>query len=84
MEVFSEQETGGGDMIQLECEPGDLNAVCGAVGDKGLEILSASVVYLPRSTVSLTGEQYEKAEKMIELLGDQSDVVAVYSNHELA
>ena len=84
VQVSSDPETGARDSIQLKCEPSQLNAVCGAVREKGLEIASASVMYLPRLSVSLSVEQFEKAEKMVDLLSDQSDVVAVYSNHELA
>ena len=84
VQVSSDPETGARDSIQLKCEPSQLNAVCGAVREKGLEIASAGVMYLPRSSVSLSVEQFEKAEKMVDLLSDQSDVVAVYSNHELA
>jgi YebC/PmpR family DNA-binding regulatory protein len=70
-------------VIRLKCEPTELSVVCTAVRDMGLEISSAGVEYLPKSFVTLTQEQFEKAEKLVELLSEQSDVVAVYSNHEL-
>jgi YebC/PmpR family DNA-binding regulatory protein len=75
---------GGGKVIQLRCEPNELSAVCAAVRGRGLEVSSAGVDYLPRSFVPLSREQFEKAEKMVELLSEQSDVVGVYTNHELA
>ena len=86
VEVQNDAEGGEteGRLIQLECGSSELSAVCAAVRERGLEVTSASVVYLPRSSVSLTPEQFEKAEKLVEMLSDQSDVVTVYSNHELA
>ena len=84
VEVISDPDTGGKEVVQLKCEPGELNTVCAAVREKGFKISCARVVYLPRLSASLTVGQFEKAEKMVDLLSDQSDVVAVYSNHELA
>lgn len=69
--------------IQLTCEPHELNSVCSEIKAKEVEISSASVEYLPKSSVSLTEEQHSKAEKLLELLSGHNDVVAVYSNHEL-
>ena len=77
------EEEDGGSLVQLKCEPNELNAVCSAVREKGLAVSSASLDYLPKSVVSLTGEQFEKAEKLVELLSEQNDVVSVYSNHTL-
>ena len=71
-------------VIQLKCNPSEMNAVCSAVREKELEISSASLDYLPKSFVSLTQEQFQKAEKLIEILSERSDVVAVYSNHKLS
>lgn len=70
--------------IQLKCDPSDLNAVCSAVRDKGLEVSAAFTDHFPKSFVSLTQEQFEKAEKLVELLSEHDDVVSVHSNHELA
>lgn len=68
--------------IQLKCEPTELSIVCTALRDRGFDVSSAAVEYLPKSFVSLKQEQFEKAEKLVELLSEQSDVVSVYSNHE--
>lgn len=72
-----------GSTVQLQCEPNDLNAVCNAVKAKGLSVSSASVEYLPKSCVALTEQQIDKAEKLVDLLSDHSDVVGVYTNYEL-
>ena len=72
------------EVVQLKCEQSELSSVCDAVRERGLEVLSAGVVYVPRSTVSLTPEQFGKAEKLVDLLNEHTDVVAVYSNHEIA
>ena len=71
-------------VVHLICEPNELNSVCAAVRERGLGVSSTSLEYLPKSFKSLTQEQFEKAEKLVELLSEQSDVVAVYSNHELS
>ena len=83
-DVEVQHSSEGGELIQLKCEPNEVNTVCSAVREKGLEVSSTAVVYIAKSSVSLTLEQFQKAEKLVDLLNDQSDVVAVYSNHELA
>ena len=80
-EDVSEDEEGT--TMQLICEPHELNSVCNSISTKELEITSVSMEYLPISCVSLTMEQYSKAEKLMELLNGHSDVVVVYSNYEL-
>ena len=70
------------EIIQLKSEPAELTIVCTALRDRGFDVSSATVEYLPKSLVGLKQEQFKKAEKMVELLGEQSDVVAVYSNHQ--
>ena len=71
-------------IIQLKCEPNELNTVCSAVTDRGLVVSLAELDYFPKLCVPLIQDQFEKAEKLVELLSEQCDVVFVYSNHELA
>ena len=82
VDVQTDPETAD-EVVQLKCEPNHLNAVCTAVRERGYEIESAAVDYLPKSCISLTQGQFDKAEKLVELLSEQSDVVSVYSNHDL-
>ena len=84
VDIQRDPDSESGDaVIQLKCEPTELNAVCSAVRDRGLDISSSGVEYIPRLYVTLTHEQFEKAEKLVELLSEQSDVVSVYSNYEV-
>lgn len=46
----------------------------------GLEIKSASVVYMPLNTVGLSGREMEQAIKLIDALGDHDEVVNVFDN----
>ena len=80
-----EVECGSGDSttVLLLCQPNDLNTVCNAVREKNLELVSASVQYLPRSQVALNEQKLEKAEKLLHMLSDHPDVVGVHTNYVL-
>ncbi len=56
---------------------GELNK---AVEELGLEVVKASVKYIPNSPVSFSDEQLEDIEKLIDKIEEDEDVQAVYTN----
>lgn len=55
-----------------------------ALKSLGYTVASASLEYLPKSLVSLNGESYESALKLMYALFDHSNVTEVYDNFTLA
>lgn len=65
-------------------EPEDFNAIQEALKEKGItEFSMAEMQMIPQNEVTLTGEDLEKFEKMIDVLDELEDVQQVYHNVEL-
>jgi len=65
-------------------EPEDFNAIQEALKEKGItEFTVAEMQMIPQNEVTLTGEDLEKFEKMIDVLDELEDVQQVYHNVEL-
>ncbi|MCY0881061.1 MAG: YebC/PmpR family DNA-binding transcriptional regulator, partial [Firmicutes bacterium] len=50
--------------------------------EKGLEVSEAELVQLPKTTVSVSLEDAEKVDTLMQLLDDHDDVQKVYTNAE--
>lgn len=65
-------------------EPEDFNAIQEALKEKGItEFSVAEMQMIPQNEVTLTGDDLEKFEKMIDVLEELEDVQQVYHNVEL-
>ncbi|MGX7203986.1 YebC/PmpR family DNA-binding transcriptional regulator [Enterococcus pingfangensis] len=65
-------------------EPEDFNAIQEALKEKGItEFSVAEMQMIPQNEVTLTGEDLEKFEKMIDVLDELEDVQQIYHNVEL-
>ena len=65
-------------------EPEDFNAIQEALKEKGItEFSVAEMKMIPQNEVTLTGDDLEKFEKMIDVLDELEDVQQVYHNVEL-
>lgn len=65
-------------------EPTDFHLIQEALKDKGIEEFSvAEIQMLPQNEVTLTGDDLEKFEKMIDVLDDLEDVQQVFHNVDL-
>ncbi|MFQ7912104.1 MAG: YebC/PmpR family DNA-binding transcriptional regulator [Enterococcus avium] len=65
-------------------EPEDFNAIQEALKEKGItEFSVAEMQMIPQNEVTLTGDDLEKFEKMIDVLDKLEDVQQVYHNVEL-
>lgn len=77
----------GADDIQIEEEGvtvltqlSDLQKVKNYFDDKGVEVDSAEIEYVPKETAELAGEDLEKFEKFIDVLDESEDVSEYYTN----
>ena len=75
-EDASEEEDG----IEIITAPSELAKVRQALVDAGMEIQSAELKYVAANKVELSGEDAEKAEKLLDAVDDLDDVVAVHTN----
>jgi YebC/PmpR family DNA-binding regulatory protein len=64
--------------IVVECAFSDFGQMQKALDTKGVNIVSATLQRVPNTTVSLTDEQAEEVEKLIDKLEEDEDVQAVY------
>ncbi|MDT2597508.1 YebC/PmpR family DNA-binding transcriptional regulator [Enterococcus dongliensis] len=65
-------------------EPEDFNAIQEALKEKGItDFTVAEMQMIPQNEVTLTGEDLEKFEKMIDVLDELEDVQQIYHNVEL-
>ena len=65
-------------------EPEDFNAIQEALKEKGItEFSVAEMQMIPQNEITLTGEDLEKFEKMIDVLDELEDVQQIYHNVEL-
>ncbi|MBM7710492.1 YebC/PmpR family DNA-binding transcriptional regulator [Enterococcus xiangfangensis] len=70
--------------IIVHGEPEDFNAIQEALKEKGItEFSVAEMQMIPQNEVTLTGEDLEKFEKMIDVLDELEDVQQIYHNVEL-
>jgi YebC/PmpR family DNA-binding regulatory protein len=82
---------GGADDVELEgssfqvmCTPESLSAVRQAIEDAGIEVDSAELTMVPKTTVNLDDENAaKKTLRLIDALEESDDVQEVYSNFDI-
>jgi YebC/PmpR family DNA-binding regulatory protein len=78
-ETTEEDEHGGEHKyIVVETAFTDFGQMQQALGAKGVNVVSATLQRVPNTTVSLSDEQAEEVEKLIDKLEEDEDVQAVY------
>lgn len=70
--------------FQFKCEPKDLKAVSDALIKRSFSVSSASLEYVPKMLVPLGQREYNRAVRVVNLLGDVDEVVEVYDNFTLS
>ncbi len=78
-EDFSAEEG----VYEIVTEPSEFSGVREALEAAGYHFLSAEVDKIAQTTVSLSAEQQESVEAMLDMLEDNDDVQNVYHNAEL-
>ncbi|GFK95083.1 putative transcriptional regulatory protein YebC [Fundidesulfovibrio magnetotacticus] len=82
-------EAGAGDVLgeadvwEVHTAPEDFEAVRQALEEAGMELLSAEISMLPKTTVDVDAETGRKLMKLMDLLDDYDDVQKTHSNFEL-
>jgi YebC/PmpR family DNA-binding regulatory protein len=73
-----------GSSFRVTCPPESLSAVRQAIEDAGIEVDSAELTMVPKTTVELDGENAaRKTLRLIDALEESDDVQEVYSNFDI-
>ena len=64
-------------------EPEAFDDIQAALGEKGIETVSAEVTMVPDNTVKVEGDAAVKMQKMLDALDENDDVQEVYGNYEM-
>ncbi|KAK5850827.1 hypothetical protein PBY51_001670 [Eleginops maclovinus] len=67
-------------VLKFMCDMVDTSKVRASLGELGLEIASAGLEFVPRTSLSLSEDQLEAALMLVEALSDCPDVVQVWDN----
>lgn len=78
-DVITDEEGG----IEVLTAPADFEAVKQALEAAGLVAEVAEVTMRPENTITLTGEEAQKMQKLLDMMEDQDDVQNIYHNAEL-
>ena len=70
-------------IYEIQTAPSDFSQVREALEEAGYRFLSAEVDKIPKTTVSLSAEQRQSVEAMLDMLEENDDVQNVYHNAEL-
>jgi YebC/PmpR family DNA-binding regulatory protein len=72
-----------GGVFEVVTAPDTFEAVKSALTAAGIDLASAEVTMVPQNTVSVTGQDAERAMKLLEELDDHDDVQSVASNIDI-
>ena len=71
------------DVFEILGEPEAFDDIEAALGEKGIETVSAEVTMVPDNTVKVEGDASVKMQKMLDALDENDDVQEVYGNYEM-
>ncbi len=74
----------GDDLIEIFTEPDDFQTVRQALEGRGLDLESAELTMMPKTTITLTEKQTLQNMGLISTLEDLDDVQQVYSNLDIS
>ena len=72
-----------GDVWEIITEPEELNDISEKIKEKGVEVLIADVMRIPKTTVKLDEKSAEKVLSLLEKLEDNDDVQRVAANFDI-
>jgi YebC/PmpR family DNA-binding regulatory protein len=72
------------DLVEIFAEPTDFQMVRGALTEGGLELESAELTMIPKTTISLDKKQAYQNMRLISRLEELDDVQQVYSNLDIS
>jgi YebC/PmpR family DNA-binding regulatory protein len=71
------------DVLEVVCEPGDLQAVRAALEQAGVEMQSADIAQRPRARVPVQESDAPRLMRLIDALEEDDDVAAVHANFDI-
>ena len=83
MEVGADDVENQGDAFQITCQPAAFSKVKAALAERGIPTLSAQIVRIPDSTVSVAGDAAKQVLALMEDLEEHEDVQNVYANFDM-
>lgn len=83
LEAGAEDMKSEDDVFEITAAPNDFEAVVNALGEKGIETISAEVTMVPDTTVKLEGKDAEKMMNLVDVLEEHDDVQNVYANYDI-
>jgi len=72
------------DSIEITTSVDNFEAVKNSLSENNIDIFSAEISFVPKSTISVGEPESEKLERLLEALEEHDDVQNVYSNYEPA
>ncbi len=72
-----------GDTYEVVSAPTDLPNLRQALADASIEVVSAELTMLPKSTIRLEGKEASRVLRMMEHLEDHEDVQQVHANFDI-
>ena len=83
LEAGAEDMKAEDDVFEISAAPSDFDAIEKALGEKGIETVSAEVTMVPDTTVKLEGKDAEKMMALVDALEEHDDVQNIYANYEI-
>jgi transcriptional/translational regulatory protein YebC/TACO1 len=66
--------------VTMTCPPTDLHTLQAFIENQGLKLASADVELVPNTPLTLTPDDDEKLQRVVEALEEHDDVTAVWTN----
>ena len=83
LEAGAEDLKNEDDVFEIIADPEAFDDIEKALGEKGIETVSAEVTMVPDNTVKVEGDAAVKMQKMLDALEENDDVQEVYGNYEM-
>jgi YebC/PmpR family DNA-binding regulatory protein len=81
-DLFEGEDEKGTPTLILRCARDQFGSLQAALEEQGIEVLSSSVDWVPKTTTALTEEQEEALVSLVHRLEDDDDVQKVFTNAE--
>jgi len=84
LDAGAEDISSEGDLHEITCEIGDLEAIKTALAGKEIPITVAEMTMIPSSSVKVAGNEAKQLLSLMEALEEQEDVQNVYANFDIS
>ena len=84
IDAGAEDVSGAEGIVEVVTAPTDVMSVRDALVGEGLDVESADLVQMPKSTVPVDESDARKVMRLVEALEDLDDVQTVYANYDIS